>query len=78
MKPKLILASGSPRRRELLTGLGLTFAVRPVDLDETPLAGEDPNDYVTRLAAAKARSRTGRDELTPAADTIRWNTWEGS
>jgi septum formation protein len=70
MSPKLILASGSPRRRELLTGLGLTFSVRPVDLDETPLEGEDPSAYVTRLAAAKARARSGPDELTLAADTI--------
>ncbi len=70
MSPKLILASGSPRRRELLAGLGLAFAVRPVDLDETPLDGEDPSGYVTRLAAAKARPQTGPDEMTLAADTI--------
>jgi septum formation protein len=55
MSPKLILASGSPRRRELLTGLGLTFSVRPVDLDETPLEGEDPSAYVTRLGPHRAR-----------------------
>lgn len=70
MSPKLILASGSPRRRELLTGLGLAFSVQPVDLDETPLEGEDPSAYVTRLAAAKARARTEPDEMTLAADTI--------
>jgi septum formation protein len=66
----LILASGSPRRRELLAGLGLAFAVRPVDLDETPLDGEDPSEYVTRLAAAKSRSQAGPNEMTLAADTI--------
>lgn len=70
MKPKLILASGSPRRRELLAGLGLAFEIRPVDLDETPLDGEDPRAYVSRLAAAKARARTGPEEVTLAADTI--------
>jgi septum formation protein len=70
MSSKLILASGSPRRRQLLTGLGLAFQVRPVDLDETPLDAEDASAYVSRLAAAKARSRTGADEMTLAADTI--------
>lgn len=70
MEPKLILASGSPRRRELLAGLGLAFEIRPVDLDETPLDGEDPRAYVSRLAAAKARARTGPEEVTLAADTI--------
>jgi septum formation protein len=70
MSPALILASGSPRRRDLLEGLGLAFRVRPVDLDEAPLEGEDPSGYVTRLAAAKARARVGADEVTLAADTI--------
>lgn len=51
--PTLVLASASPRRRELLQGLGLTLKVRPVDLDETPAAGEKAPDYVRRVAGAK-------------------------
>ncbi|MFW1677977.1 Maf family protein [Pontibacter sp. JAM-7] len=52
----LILASASPRRRELLTQIGVKFAVAPVDLDETPLANETAHDYVARLALAKAQA----------------------
>ena len=52
----LILASQSPRRHELL-GLGrIPFEVHSADLDETPLEGEAPSDYVLRLAEAKARA----------------------
>src|SRR5690606_261442 len=50
----LYLASGSPRRRELLQQIGVPFEVVKVTVDESPLAGEDPFDYVLRLAAAKA------------------------
>ena len=55
MKPPfdLVLASASPRRRELLERLGLVLRVAPVDLDETPGPGERPGDCVRRLAAAK-------------------------
>ena len=67
--PALVLASGSPRRRELLEGLGLRFTVRPVHLDETPRPGEPPRDYVLRLAAGKAAARIGPGELVLAADT---------
>jgi septum formation protein len=49
----LILASASPRRRELLERMGLTLQVLPADLDETPHPGERPADYVRRIAAAK-------------------------
>lgn len=55
-KPQLILASASPRRRELLTQLGLTFQVLPVHIDETHYPGESPPDYVQRLAWFKARA----------------------
>lgn len=54
-RPIITLASGSPRRAELLQQIGVSFLQRPVDLDETPLAGEAPFDYVQRLALAKAR-----------------------
>jgi len=52
--PPLILASASPRRRELLNQIGLEFGIQPVDLDETPLPDELPGHYVERLARAKA------------------------
>jgi septum formation protein len=65
-----VLASASPRRRELLSGLGLRFEVRPADLDETPRAGEAPRDYVLRLALGKAAARAAAGELVLAADTV--------
>jgi septum formation protein len=51
---RLILASASPRRRELLARLGLEFEVRPVAVDETPQRGEDAEALALRLARAKA------------------------
>lgn len=68
--PHLILASGSPRRRELLAGLDLDFTVRPVDLDESLLPDEDPHEYVRRLAREKAEARAEPGEVVLAADTI--------
>ena len=50
----LVLASASPRRRELLTQAGFAFEVRPANIAEDLLAGEDPVSYVTRLAREKA------------------------
>jgi nucleoside triphosphate pyrophosphatase len=67
--PTLVLASSSPRRRELLGALGLRFTVRAADLDETPLPGEDPRDTVLRLAKAKAAALAHPGELVLAADT---------
>lgn len=67
---RLVLASGSPRRRELLHGLDIRPEVRPVDLDETPLTGEAPDELVLRLARAKAAAQSGAGELILAADTI--------
>lgn len=68
-RPTLILASASPRRRDLLHGLGIDFVVRPVDIDETPLPAEGPQEYVRRVAEQKAAARGGADELILAADT---------
>lgn len=65
----LVLASGSPRRIELLRGLGLDFVVRPPHLDESVLPGEDPAAYVRRLARAKAEAEASPGELVLAADT---------
>ncbi len=58
-KPRLVLASASPRRRELFAALGLAPAVRPVDVDESVLPGEAPRGYVERLARAKAEAAVG-------------------
>ncbi len=52
----LILASASPRRRELLAQAGFSFAVHPAHIPEDPLPGEDPIAYVTRLAREKAEA----------------------
>ena len=52
----LYLASGSPRRRELLTQLGVPFRVLTLQVDESPLPGEAATDYVQRLAALKAQA----------------------
>jgi septum formation protein len=53
-KDFVYLASASPRRSELLRQIGVPFRVRPADIKEEQLAGEDPPTYVRRLAAAKA------------------------
>ena len=53
---RLILASASPRRRELLTQAGFIFDVRPAHINEDPLPGEDPIAYVVRLARDKAHA----------------------
>jgi septum formation protein len=72
----LVLASASPRRRELLEQLGLVLDVRPANVDETPHPGERPADYVRRVAAAKCDAIAGAwpagDRPIPilAADTI--------
>ena len=52
----IYLASGSPRRRELLEQIGVTYRTVAVEVDETPLLDEEPATYVGRLALAKARA----------------------
>jgi len=52
--PKLILASGSPRRAEILTSVGWDFTKDVADIDESEIAGETPENYVQRLAREKA------------------------
>ncbi|HEX4547719.1 Maf family protein [Pseudomonas sp.] len=64
MKP-LYLASGSPRRRELLTQIGVPFSAISADIDETPLPEESPSAYVERLARGKAEA--GRCTVAAAA-----------
>lgn len=53
---RLVLASASPRRREILQKLGLTFEVAPSDIDESERLGETPEAYVARLSEGKARA----------------------
>lgn len=67
IQPRIYLASQSPRRRELLKQIGINFEMlllrvdprRNPGVDETPLAGEQPDDYVLRLARAKAEEGCG-------------------
>lgn len=61
-RPRLVLASASPRRAELLARLDLHPEVRPADLDETPHPGEASSELVVRLAVAKADAVMGRGD----------------
>ncbi|MBE0438824.1 MAG: septum formation inhibitor Maf [Gammaproteobacteria bacterium] len=54
--PDIAVASASPRRHELLNQIGVSFSVVSVDVDESLIEGEAPNDYVQRLAVAKAQA----------------------
>ena len=68
----LVLASNSPRRRQLMALGGWTFTLIPASVDERPLPGEPPREYVLRLAEDKARTVAGRAPqatLVIAADT---------
>jgi septum formation protein len=72
MPPTLLLASASPRRRELLERVGLPFAVQAADLDESPLPAEEPARYVARIAKAKAAAiaRAPRQWILAADTTV--------
>lgn len=73
MTPRLVLASESPRRRDLLASIGLTpDIIVPADVDETPLKDELPRRLAARLAAAKAEAAAARfpDDFVLAADTV--------
>src|SRR5215217_7158701 len=52
---RIVLASASPRRAELLRAAGIDFDVQPANVDETIARGESPGEYVSRVAEAKAR-----------------------
>ena len=72
MNAQLILASASPRRKELLDQIGVRYIVHPVDIDETPKQAEAAKDYVIRVAAEKSKAGLETvDSLLPilAADT---------
>jgi septum formation protein len=68
--PRLVLASASPRRRELLARLVAGFDVRASEADETPLPGETPEAMVLRLALVKARAVARLGEVALGADTV--------
>lgn len=72
-QPRLILASNSPRRRQILAWTGWAFEMDAADLNEDPLPGEPPAAYVSRLAAEKARAVAekyrGQAVIVLAADT---------
>ena len=69
--PKLILASASPRRAEILTSVGWEFIKDSADIDETEREGESPEDYVQRLALEKAETvaRKYAEAIVLGADT---------
>jgi septum formation protein len=64
---RIILASQSPRRRELLALIGVPHEVRPADLDESALPGESPTEHAERLARSKAEAVAAHE---PAAVVI--------
>ena len=69
-KPRLILASNSPRRRQLLALTGLPFMISAANVDESQFANETPADYVLRLAETKARAiQADVDQIVLASDT---------
>lgn len=69
---RIVLASASPRRSELLRAAGFDFDVLPAHVDESLLPGEGARDYVSRLAEAKARAVHAHDgrRIVLAADTV--------
>ena len=69
---KLVLASTSPYRRELLARLGIPFEVAAPDVDETPLSGESPDETAQRLSVLKAQAVAGQypDALIIGSDQV--------
>ncbi len=72
MSSKIVLASRSPRRKDILEKLNLSFVIDPPDIDESPLKNESPINYVQRISAAKAELVAQRHDqqcIVIAADT---------
>lgn len=71
---RIVLASASPRRSDILSRAGFRFEKHPVDIDETPLAGESIEECVMRLAGEKAakaaRELSAQDAIVVGADTL--------
>jgi septum formation protein len=79
----LVLASASPRRRELLTQAGFSFEVHPAHIPEDPKPGEDPIAYVVRLAHEKAETifaqlSSENPAPPPGAPCLDFETWEST
>ncbi|HEV8499709.1 MAG TPA: Maf family protein [Gemmatimonadaceae bacterium] len=70
IRPRVLLASASPRRRELLNLVGIGHEVRPADIDETYLPAEVPRAHAERLAREKALAIDAPDAVTIGSDTI--------
>jgi septum formation protein len=72
MAGMLVLASASPRRRDLLQNAGISFEVQPADIPENPLSGEGAKDCAERLAREKALvvARLRPDDAVLGADTV--------
>jgi septum formation protein len=71
MQRSIILASNSPRRKDLLEQIGLTFSIAPTNIDEQVLPNEVPYDHALRLAFEKAqKAAQEHDGIVIAADTI--------
>ncbi len=70
MRVRLVLASGSPRRAQLLDALGLEFAIEAPDVDESRHPSEPPHAYVERLARNKAEAVVRSGVVTVGADTV--------
>ena len=72
MTSKIVLASRSPRRKDILEKLNLSFLIDPPDIDESPIKNESPINYVQRISAAKAElvaQRHDKQCIVIAADT---------
>jgi septum formation protein len=69
-RPRVILASRSPRRRELLSLVGIAHEVSPADIDERYLTGESPRAHAERLARGKATTIREQDAVVIGSDTI--------
>ena len=68
--PRVILASASPRRRDLLSLIGIPHEVRAANIDESYMPGETPREHAERLARGKANAVVAPDAVTIGSDTI--------
>lgn len=70
VRPRVILASASPRRRELLMLAGIAHDVQPANIDESYVAGETPRQHAERLAREKSNAIDATDSVVIGSDTI--------
>lgn len=70
-RPRLVLASASPRRKDLLASVGVDVAIQPADIDESAKPGETPQELVRRLAVTKAEAiEVAKNDMVVGADTV--------